>query len=250
MHERTGLTDNSRTILEVAGLSKSFGSVRAADNIVLAVRKGEALGIIGPNGAGKSSLFNLITGDLRPDAGEVRLKGVDITRKSAHQRCQAGIARSYQIPRPFENLTVFENLLVGAAYGRGKSEAEVTDVCAGVLEQTGLLHRANAVAGSLSLLERKRLELARALATGPELLLLDEIAGGLTEGECNELVTTIRAINASGTTIVWIEHIVTALLAVVSRLVVLNFGRKIAEGEPQTVMNSREVREIYTGIEA
>jgi branched-chain amino acid transport system ATP-binding protein len=250
MHERTGLTDNSRTILEVAGLSKSFGSVRAADNIVLAVRKGEALGIIGPNGAGKSSLFNLITGDLRPDAGEVRLNGTDITRKSAHQRCQAGIARSYQIPRPFENLTVFENLLVGAAYGRGKSEAEVTDVCAGVLEQTGLLHRANAVAGSLSLLERKRLELARALATGPELLLLDEIAGGLTEGECNELVTTIRAINASGTTIVWIEHIVTALLAVVSRLVVLNFGRKIAEGEPQTVMNSREVREIYTGIEA
>jgi len=250
MYERSGLSDPSRTILEVAGLSKSFGSVRAADNVVLAVCKGEALGIIGPNGAGKSSLFNLITGDLQPDAGEVRLNGTDITRKSPHERCRAGIARSYQIPRPFENLTVFENLLVGAAYGRGKSEAEVTDICAGVLEQTGLMHRANAVAGSLTLLERKRLELARALATGPDLLLLDEIAGGLTEGEIAELVETIRAINADGTTIVWIEHIVTALLAVVSRLVVLNFGSKIAEGDPHTVMNSREVREIYTGIEA
>jgi len=250
MYERSGLSDPSRTILEVAGLSKSFGSVRAADNIVLAVRKGEALGIIGPNGAGKSSLFNLITGDLRPDAGEVRLNGKDVTRRSPHERCRAGIARSYQIPRPFENLTVFENLLVGAAYGRGEREADVTDVCAGVLDQTGLMHRANAVAGSLTLLERKRLELARALATGPDLLLLDEIAGGLTEGECQELVETIRAINRSGTTIVWIEHIVTALLAVVGRLVVLNFGRKIAEGDPQTVMNSREVREIYTGIEA
>ena len=250
MHERSGLADNSRTILEVAGLSKSFGSVRAADNVVLAVRKGEALGIIGPNGAGKSSLFNLITGDLRPDAGEIRLNGADITRKPPHERCRAGIARSYQIPHPFENLTVFENLLVGAAYGRNKSEAEVTDACADVLDRTGLMHRANAVASSLTLLERKRLELARALATGPDLLLLDEIAGGLTERECHELVETIRAINASGTTIVWIEHIVTALLAVVSRLVVLNFGRKIAEGDPHTVMNSREVREIYTGIEA
>ena len=250
MHERTGPSNHSRTILEIAGLSKSFGSVRAADNIMLAVRKGEALGIIGPNGAGKSSLFNLITGDLKPDAGEVRLNGADITRASPHQRCRAGIARSYQIPHPFENLTVFENLLVGAAYGQNKAEADVTDYCADVLERTGLMHRANAVAGSLTLLERKRLELARALATAPDLLLLDEIAGGLTEGEISQLVDTIKTINASGTTIIWIEHIVTALLAVVGRLVVLNFGRKIAEGEPHSVMNSQEVREIYTGIEA
>jgi len=249
MHERSG-PSHSRTILEIAGLSKSFGSVRAADNIVLAVRAGEALGIIGPNGAGKSSLFNLITGDLKPDAGEIRLNGRDVTRSAPHERCRMGIARSYQIPHPFENLTVFENLLVGAAYGQDKRENDVTDLCAEILGRTNLLHRANVRAGSLTLLERKRLELARALATGPQVLLLDEIAGGLTEGEIHELVATIRGINAGGTTIVWIEHIVAALLAVVGRLVVLNFGRKIAEGDPQTVMHSQEVREIYTGIEA
>jgi branched-chain amino acid transport system ATP-binding protein len=249
MHERSG-PSHSRTILEIAGLSKSFGSVRAADNIVLAVRAGEALGIIGPNGAGKSSLFNLITGDLKADAGEIRLNGRDVTRSAPHERCRMGIARSYQIPHPFENLTVFENLLVGAAYGQDKRENDVTDLCAEILERTNLLHRANVRAGSLTLLERKRLELARALATGPQVLLLDEIAGGLTEGEIHELVATIRGINTGGTTIVWIEHIVAALLAVVGRLVVLNFGRKIAEGDPHTVMHSQEVREIYTGIEA
>jgi branched-chain amino acid transport system ATP-binding protein len=241
---------DSRTVLEIAGLSKSFGSVRAADGIVLAVREGEALGIIGPNGAGKSSLFNLVTGDLVPDAGEIRLNGYSVTRMPPHRRCKLGIARSYQIPHPFENLTVFENLLVGAAFGQDKQERDVADICGRVLEQTGLLHRADVPAGSLTLLERKRLELARALATGPQVLLLDEIAGGLTEGEIADLVTTIREINANGTTIVWIEHVVAALLAVVTRLVVLNFGRKIAEGHPQTVMNSKEVREIYTGIEA
>jgi branched-chain amino acid transport system ATP-binding protein len=249
MHEHSG-PSHSRTILEIAGLSKSFGSVRAADNIVLAVRAGEALGIIGPNGAGKSSLFNLITGDLKSDAGEIRLNGKDVTRSAPYERCRMGIARSYQIPHPFENLTVFENLLVGAAYGQDKRENDVTDLCADILERTNLLHRANIRAGALTLLERKRLELARALATGPQVLLLDEIAGGLTEGEISELVATIREINAGGTTIVWIEHIVAALLAVVGRLVVLNFGRKIAEGDPHTVMHSQEVREIYTGIEA
>ena len=237
-------------ILEIRQLSKSFGSVRAADHIDLAVATGEAVGIIGPNGAGKSTLFNLITGDLASDAGAILLKGDDITTTPPHLRCRAGIGRSYQIPHPFENLTVFENLLVGAAYGRGKRERDVVDACAAILERTHLMRRANDRAGALTLLERKRLEMARALATGPELLLLDEIAGGLTEGECAELVETIRAIHAAGTTIVWIEHVVHALLAVVQRLVVLNFGKKIAEGEPQAVMRSIEVREIYTGIAA
>jgi branched-chain amino acid transport system ATP-binding protein len=249
MSEPSPPSPESRTILEIAGLSKSFGSVRAADNVMLALRAGEALGIVGPNGAGKSSLFNLITGDLKPDAGEIRLNGADITKTTPHERCRAGIARSYQIPHPFENLTVFENLLVGAVYGDGKREAQAADFCADILDRTNLMHRANTLAGSLTLLERKRLELARALATNPQLLLLDEIAGGLTEIECQELIETIRGINASGTTIIWIEHVVHALLAVVRRLVVLNFGRKIAEGDPHTVMRSQEVREIYTGIE-
>ena len=237
-------------LLEIRDLRKSFGSLRAADGIELAVAEREAVGIIGPNGAGKSTLFNLITGDIRPDAGEIRLDGHAITALPPYGRSRRGIARSYQIPRPFENLTVFENLLVAAVWSRGRSEREAIDACAGVLERTRLLGRANALAGSLTLLERKRLEMARALASEPRLLLLDEIAGGLTEAECQDLIETIRAIHASGVTIVWIEHVVHALLAVVGRLVVLNFGRKIAEGDPHAVMGSQEVREIYMGIEA
>jgi len=237
-------------LLDIRRLSKSFGSLKAADGVDLAVARGEAVGIIGPNGAGKTTLFNLIDGDLAADAGAICLNGVDITRAKAHERCKAGIGRAYQIPHPFENLTVLENLLVAAVHGRSALVRDSVDFCAGILEDTGLLPRANTPAGALTLLERKRLEMARALATGPELLLLDEIAGGLTESECHELVGTIKGIRASGTTIVWIEHIVHALLAVVDRLVVLNFGRKIAEGNPTTVMASAEVREIYTGIAA
>ena len=237
-------------ILETRRLSKSFGSVRAADNVDLTLAAGEAIGIIGPNGAGKSSLFNLVTGDLKPDAGEVWLEGRNVTPDAPHVRCRAGIGRSYQIPRPFENLTVFENLLVGAVHGQRKRERDAVDGCADILERCHLMRRANALAGSLTLLERKRLEMARALATGPRVLLLDEIAGGLTEGECQELIGTISAIHGGGTSIVWIEHIVHALVAVVSRLIVLNFGRKIAEGEPRAVMQLPDVREVYIGIPA
>jgi branched-chain amino acid transport system ATP-binding protein len=237
-------------LLETRHLSKFFGSLKAADGIDLAIAAGDAVGIIGPNGAGKSTLFNLITGSLQADAGQILLQGLDITRLKAHRRCIAGIGRSYQIPHPFDNLTVFENLLVGAVHARGKSVAGAADVCAGILDKLGLLRRANSLAGSLTLLERKRLEMARALATSPKLLLLDEIAGGLTESECHELVSTIHELRASGTTIVWVEHIVHALLAVVDRLIVLNFGKKIAEGAPRAVMGSAEVREIYMGIAA
>jgi branched-chain amino acid transport system ATP-binding protein len=237
-------------LLQIRRLTKSFGSLRAADHIDLVVAGGEAVGIIGPNGAGKSTLFNLIAGMLDADDGEVVLDGRDISRASPHERCRAGIGRSFQIPRPFESLTVFENLLVASVHGRARGTSDDTEFCAGILEATGLMRRANSVAGSLTLLERKRLEMARALASGPRILLLDEIAGGLTESECQDLVATIKGIRGSGVTIVWIEHIVHALLAVVDRLVVLNFGRKIAEGEPAAVMASREVREIYMGIAA
>jgi branched-chain amino acid transport system ATP-binding protein len=237
-------------LLDIRALSKSFGSLKAADGIDLAIARGDAVGIIGPNGAGKTTLFNLIAGNTAADGGQVLLDGIDVTRASAHRRCRAGIGRSHQIPRPFESLTVFENLLVAAVHGRGREAGDSVDFCAAILEKTNLMPRANAPAGSLTLLERKRLEMARALATGPQVLLLDEIAGGLTEGECQELIGTIKGIRAGGTTIVWIEHIVHALLAVVDRLIVLNFGRKIAEGHPPTVMASAEVREIYTGISA
>jgi branched-chain amino acid transport system ATP-binding protein len=238
------------SLLEIHGLRKSFGSVVAADDIAFEVDAGEALGIIGPNGAGKTTLFNLIAGGLTPDAGAIRLDGRDITTARPHQRCNAGIGRSYQIPRPFENLSVFENLLVASVHGQQRTEADSAHACGEILERLGLLERANRPAGSLTLLERKRLEMARALASAPRLLLLDEIAGGLTESECGELVATIKELRSTGVTIVWIEHVVHALLAVVDRLLVLNFGRKIAEGVPDAVMNSPEVKQIYIGIEA
>jgi branched-chain amino acid transport system ATP-binding protein len=237
-------------LLEIRNLSKSFGSVVAANAIDLDLAPGEALGIIGPNGAGKTTLFNLITGGLVPDRGTIRLKDRDIAAVSPHQRCRLGIARAYQIPQPFGNLTVFENLLVAAVHGRGLSERDAAAPCADILARTGLIARANTPVRALSLLERKRLEMARALATGPHLLLLDEIAGGLTEAECRQLIGTIKDVHAAGTAIIWIEHIVHALLAVVSRLIVLDFGRKVAEGVPQQVMASPDVRQIYIGIEA
>jgi branched-chain amino acid transport system ATP-binding protein len=237
-------------ILQLERLSKAFGSVIVADGIDLEVEEGAALGIIGPNGAGKSSLFNLIAGSLKPDSGTIRLAGDDVTGTPPQARARHGIARSFQIPLPFSNLTVFENLLVGATHCSERGVGDVVERCGEVLEKTGLLPVANRRAGTLTLLERKRLELARALAAEPRLLLLDEIAGGLTESECAVLVDTIRDIRAMGVTIVWIEHIVHALLAVVDRLMVLNFGRKVADGDPRTVIASPQVREIYLGIEA
>ena len=237
-------------LLDIAGLRKSFGSIVVADDLDLSVAPGEAVGIIGPNGAGKTTLFNLIAGSLAPNAGTIRLDGRDLTRTSPQARCRAGIGRTHQIPQPFENLTVFENLLVGAVNARRKTEAEVAQSCGELLARLDLLKHANTSAGSLTLLQRKRLEMARALATSPRLLLLDEIAGGLTEAECGELIATIGDISRGGVAILWIEHVVHALVAVVDRLVVLNFGRKIAEGDPKDVMSLPEVHQIYIGIEA
>jgi len=208
-------------LLDVAGLKKSFGSIVVADDLDLAVAAGEAVGIIGPNGAGKTSLFNLISGDLAQDQGVIHFDDSDLAGVAPQGRCRAGLGRTRQIPQPFEKLTVFENLLVGAVHARARTEREAAQSCGEILDSLGLLKRANTLAGSLTLLERKRLEMARALATGPRLLLLDEIAGGLTEGECLELVETIRDIHKSGVAILWIEHVVHALIAVVDRLVVL-----------------------------
>lgn len=237
------------SIISLDSVCKSFGALKVADAISFEVGEGEAFGIIGPNGAGKSTLFNLITGNVAADSGTVRFMGEDITRMSAMQRCLNGIGRSFQIPQPFGKMTVFENLLVAGAFGQDRSERAVENAAAEILEQTGLIGRANAVADSLSLLERKRLELARSLATGPKLLLLDEIAGGLTEGECRQLLVTINGIHASGTTIIWIEHVLHALTSVVERLLVLDFGKVIGIGKPAEIMASPQVREIYLGIE-
>jgi branched-chain amino acid transport system ATP-binding protein len=237
-------------VLSFENVSKSFGALKVTDDLSFEVTKGEALGILGPNGAGKTTVFNLITGGLAPDAGQIRFNGQDVARLAPHKRCRAGIGRSYQVALPFEGMTVFENALVGAMYGgQVYSTGEANDRCVEALDRSGLLDKANRMAGSLTLLDRKRLELARALATGPELLLLDEIAGGLTEAEAHELVELVNEIRAQGVTIVWIEHVVHALLAVASRLLVINFGAKLAEGEPRTVMASPDVKRVYMGIE-
>jgi branched-chain amino acid transport system ATP-binding protein len=237
-------------VLRLTGVSKRYGALRVTDNMSFAVERGETYGILGPNGAGKTTLFNLVSGDVRPDQGSVEFDGADIGQLPPHRRCAAGIGRSYQVPRPFGGMTVFENLLVGATFGGAATERAAYDICVDVLERTGLKARANQLAGTLALLDRKRLELARALATQPQLLLLDEIAGGLTEPETRELVDEIRRVKEHGVTIVWIEHVVHALLAVADRLLVINFGKKLAEGEPAAVMDNPEVRRVYLGLEA
>ena len=236
-------------LLSVSGLQKSFGAVTVADAMSFDIAEGEAVGILGPNGAGKTSLFNLLTGALAPDGGRIGFAGSDLTGASAAARCRMGMARSFQIPQPFTDLSVFENALVGATQGAGLTGREAEDHALAVIEETGLMPKANARAGTLTLLERKRLELTRALAAKPRLLLLDEIAGGLTEAECRSLIDTIRGIHARGATIVWIEHVVHALLAVVERLIVIDFGRKIAEGPPKAIMESAAVKEIYLGVD-
>jgi len=238
------------SVLRLVNLNKSFGALVVADSVTMDVMRDDALCIFGPNGAGNSTLFNLIGGNISADSGSIEFNGADVTSTPTMQRTKAGIGRTFQIPQPFENMTVFENLLAAAAFGQDRPEAQLVDECAEILEKTGLLTQANLPAGKLSLLERKRLELSRALATRPKLLLLDEIAGGLTEAECQALVVTIRDIHARGVTIVWIEHVLHALTSVVERLVVLDFGRIIASGAPNKVMMMDEVREIYLGMEA
>ena len=232
-------------LLSLHNLNKKYGALVVTDGVSLSVDKGEILGILGPNGAGKTTLFNLIAGTVRPDAGSVTFRDRDISKLGAAERCKLGISRSFQVPHPFNGMSVFENILVGAAFGRSSEDPE--GYALKVMELTGMKGKANALAGSISLLERKRLELARALATGPELLLLDEIAGGLTDKECQSLLSAIRDVHASGVTIVWIEHVVHALLSVAQRLVVLNFGKLIADGKPDTVMKSKEVKSVYLG---
>jgi len=240
----------AEVFLQLESVAKSFGALRVIDGLSLSLGEHELLGIIGPNGAGKTTLFNLISGDMRANAGSIRFRGEDITGHSPHARCRRGIGRSYQIPQPFGGITVFENLLVAASFGGAFRGGAAVSLCGEILERTGLWREANQPAASLTVLQRKRLELARALATQPRLLLLDEIAGGLTDPEARELVSLISEIKRSGVAMIWIEHVVHAILAVADRLMVLNFGRKLAEGAPHAVVADAEVQRVYMGIEA
>lgn len=236
-------------LVEVVAVSKRFGALTVIDELTFSLSPGEALGIVGPNGAGKTTTLNLVAGDLRPSSGRILFNGVDVTDVPAHRRCRSGVGRTAQVPRPFEGLTVFENVLVGASFGGGHRGSAGRDSSVAALHRTGLLAKANVPAGALTLLERKRLELARALASEPKVLLLDEIAGGLTEAEVLDLVATIHEIHAAGMSIIWIEHIVHALLRVVDRMLAMDYGRLIIEGDPHEVMASQQVQTVYLGAE-
>ena len=239
--------DGPGPLLAVEEVHKRFGALTVLQGVSFALAPGEAVGIVGPNGAGKTTLLNVLAGSLQPDSGSIHFKGADVTRTGQADRCRLGIGRSHQIPRPFGGMTVFENVLVGATAGAGRRGADAYELCLEVLEQCELAELANRRAESLGLLHRKRLELARALATDPVALLLDEIGGGLTEGEAIELIRTIRALQRRKIAIVWIEHVVHVLAQVVGRLVCMDAGRIIADGEPDAVMSHAAVIDAYLG---
>ena len=233
--------------LAAVEVHKRFRALAVLDGVSLALHKGEAVGVVGPNGAGKTTLLNVMSGALAPDAGTVLFNGLDVTSKGSAERCQLGIARTHQVPRPFTGMTVFENVLVAATAGGRRRGAEAYDLCLSVLDQTALTQLANRRAESLGLLQRKRLELARALAVEPVVLLLDEIGGGLTDAESAALVTTVAGLRDAGLAVLWIEHIVHVLTQVVSRLVCMDAGRVIAEGPPDEVVAHAAVIDAYLG---
>src|ERR1700761_8112453 len=236
-------------LLELDGVSKRFGQVVIATDLSLAVGPGDTVGIVGPDGAGKTSLFGPISRGLAPHPGAVRFAGRTVTRLDAAGRCRLGIGRTYQVPRPFGDMTVFENLLVAAQQGGGLRRQASYAAAAAALDRAGISGSANVPAARLGLLQRKRLELARALATQPTLLLLDEVAGGLTDPEVAQLVEIVHGVNAEGTAVIWIEHVVRALTAVVSRLICLAGGKFVGDGEPAAVLAQPAVREVFLGTE-
>jgi branched-chain amino acid transport system ATP-binding protein len=236
-------------LLELDHVTKRFGRVVIAEDLSFAVGPGDTVGIVGPNGAGKTSLFGLISGDLSPGAGEVIFAGRQVTKLDAAARCRLGIGRTYQVPRPFTDMTVFENVLVAAQQGGGLRRRASYAAAVEAVHRTGMSGQANMPAARLGLLQRKRLELARALASRPRLLLLDEVAGGLTDPEVAQLVEIVRGVNAEGTAVIWIEHVVRALTPVVTRLICLTGGSFVGDGDPATVLADPAVREVFLGSE-
>ena len=237
-------------VLAAIGVRKRFGALAVLDGVNLELKEGEAAGIVGPNGAGKTTLLNILSGSLAPDEGSIEFRGRDVTSRGAADRCKLGIARTHQVPRPFGGMTVFENVLVGATAGGRRRGDDVNNLCLQVLDQCALTQLANRRAESLGLLQRKRLELARALAVEPAILLLDEIGGGLSDAETAALVETVASLRDRGITVLWIEHIVHVLMQVVSRLVCMDAGRIIADGPPETVVSHAAVIDAYLGSRA
>jgi branched-chain amino acid transport system ATP-binding protein len=237
------------SFLEIKGLSKSFGGLMALLDLDFEVNEKEMVGLIGPNGSGKTTLFNLIMGSLKCDEGSILFQGQDITGLKPCQICQRGIARTFQVVKPFNRMTALENLMVGRSFGSEPAQSlRQTEKEAGeILEFVGLGKKGETLASALNLMERKRLELARALATRPKLLLLDEIMAGLTPTEIEVAVGLIRQINRSGVTVIIVEHVMKALLGISERIIVLDVGRKIAEGRPKEVIQNKNVIQAYFG---
>ena len=235
------------TLLSVRNLAKSFGALQVTNDVSFDVGAGEIVGIIGPNGAGKTTLFGLLAGNVSPSAGKVEFAGEDITHMPAHDRARRGLARTFQVPRPFGHMTVFENLKVAARFAGGLSEAEADAWVDRVLAMTGMSSHAEQPAGRLPLLMRKRHELARALAMKPRLMLVDEVAAGLTDQEVNQFIQLVQSIRKSGVTVLWIEHVMKTMLTATDRLLALHSGRVLAVGKPQEVFNHPDVRRVYLG---
>lgn len=235
-------------ILSVNGITKRFGGLVALKDVSFDIQKGEVVGLMGPNGAGKTTLLNLIAGEYAPNAGTIKFKGRDITNWPPHQICRIGIARTYQIPQPFLTLSVRENLLVSAVFGRKlkRTTAELEDQK--IFELVNLSEKKDTLAGNLPTLSLKKLELSRALACNPELILLDEVAAGSTEVEIPKILATIREIRKMGIAVIIVEHVMRVMVNAVDRIVVIDKGMKIAEGEPKAVMCDSKVIEAYFGV--
>ena len=234
-------------ILQVTGLTRAYGAVRVASDVHFNVTEGEILGIIGPNGAGKTTLFGMLSGHVQPSAGKVVFRGEDITRLVTHDRARRGIARTFQVPRPFGQMSVMDNLRVAATFAGGLRGVDNVDWIERVLAITGLVRHVETLAGRLPLLVRKRHELARALAMRPKLLLIDEVAAGLTESEVDEFIALVRRIRDMGITVVWIEHVMRTMLTATDRLMALAGGKVLALGKPREVFEMPEVKHVYLG---
>lgn len=238
-----------KEILSVDQLAISFGSNEVLKSINFNLHENEVLGVIGPNGAGKTVMLNILTGILKPTKGSVTFQGEDITKMPVAERSRKGIGRTFQVPRPFEKMTVYENILVGSVYGGSLSEKNAKKKAIDILEKIKLDDRRNEFAGKLGLLDRKRLEVGRALATDPKVLLLDEVGGGLTESEVEDILDLVKIIKSQGVSVVWIEHIIKTMLEGTDRVLLLANGCDVVCGNPCDVMNSQEVKEIYIGCD-
>jgi len=237
------------TILTFKNVNAGYGRVQILNDLSFEVKKGEVYGVIGPNGCGKTTMFNALIGLIIPTQGEIIFDGKNVTKMKANARCQMGIGRTYQVPRPFEGMSVFENCLVAAVHGAGHSEKEGRKVALEALKLTELYDKREVRAGELTLLDRKRMEIARALGTEPKLLLLDEVAAGLTEAEVQDVMKMVANLKAAGYSIIWIEHVIQTMVESTDHLMCMAEGHQLLIGEPRPVMESKEVEAVYLGVE-